>query len=94
MVAPNCLKFRLLPNRISFDVFDRCFCKFETRACETLRSCGKRFVGLAVRTSPGAPRSFNPALPSGDDHMQKSIAFNPCLSTGGEYKFRAYVVTK
>jgi len=35
------LKCRL-PNRISLDVFDRYFCKVETRACETLRSCAKR----------------------------------------------------
>jgi len=55
------LKCRL-PNRISFDVFDRCFCKFDTRACETLRSCPMRLGGLAVTTLPGASRSFNPAL--------------------------------
>jgi len=55
------LKCRL-PNRNSFDVFDRCFCKVETRACETLRSCAKRLGGLAVTTLPGASRSFNPAL--------------------------------
>jgi len=29
------------PNRISFDVFDRCFYKVETMACETLRSWTK-----------------------------------------------------
>jgi len=38
------LKCRL-SNRISFDVFDRCFCKVETRACETLRICAKRLTG-------------------------------------------------
>jgi len=27
------------PNRISFDVFDRCFRKVETRVCETLLNC-------------------------------------------------------
>jgi len=31
-------------NRISFD---RCFCKVETRASETRRSCAKRLGGLA-----------------------------------------------
>jgi len=51
-----------LPNRISFDVFDRRFCKVETRVCETLLSCVKRLGGLAVMTLPGASRSFNPAL--------------------------------
>ena len=51
-----------LPNRICFGVFDRCFCKVETRACETLLSCAKRLGGLAVTTLPGASRSFNPAL--------------------------------
>jgi len=55
------LKCRL-PNRIGFDVYDRCFCKFETRARETLRSCAKRLGGLAVTILPGASRSFNPAL--------------------------------
>ena len=49
------LKCRL-PNRISFDVFDRSFCKFEARACETLRSCAKRLGGLAVTILPGASR--------------------------------------
>ena len=58
------LKCRL-PNRNSFDVFDRCFCKDETRACETLRSCTKRLMGLEVTTLPGASRSFNPALSRG-----------------------------
>jgi len=55
------LKCRL-PNRISFDVFYPWMCKVETRACETLRSCDKRLGGLAVTTSPGASRWFNPAL--------------------------------
>ena len=56
------LKCRL-KNRIRFDVFDRCFCKGETRACETLRSCGQHYAGvLAVTTLPEASRSFNPAL--------------------------------
>jgi len=32
-----------LPNCISFDVFDRCFCKVETRACETLRISAEAF---------------------------------------------------
>ena len=31
-----------LPNHICFDVFDRCFCKVETRVCETLLSRVKR----------------------------------------------------
>jgi len=56
-----CLKCRL-PNRVSFDFFDRCFCKVENRACETLHSCAKRLPGLAVTILPGASRSFNPAL--------------------------------
>jgi len=47
---------------ISFNVFDRCLCKIETRACETLRSCTKRLGGLAVWTLLGASRSFTPAL--------------------------------
>ena len=55
------LKCRL-PNRISFDVFDRCFCKVDTMVCETLLSCAKRLGDLAVTTLPGASRSFNPAL--------------------------------
>jgi len=55
------LKSRL-PNRISFHIFDQCFCKVETRACETLCSFAKRLRGLAVTTLHGAPRSFNPAL--------------------------------
>ena len=58
------LKYRL-PNRIGFDVFDRCFCKVETRACETLPICAKRLGGLATTTLPGASRSFNPALVKG-----------------------------
>jgi len=32
--------------------------------------------------------------PSGDGHMQKSTAFDLCLSTGGESKFSVYVVTE
>jgi len=55
------LKCRL-SNRISFDLFYRCICKVETRACETLRSCAKRLGGLAVTISLGASRRFNPAL--------------------------------
>jgi len=55
------LKCRLL-NRISFDVFDQSFCKVTMRAFEMLRSCAKRFGGLAVTTFPGASRSFHPAL--------------------------------
>jgi len=47
------LKCRL-PNRFSFDVSDRCFCKVETRVCETLLSCVKRLGGLAVTTLLGA----------------------------------------
>jgi len=31
-----------LPNRIWFDVFDRCFLKGGTRECETLNNCAKR----------------------------------------------------
>jgi len=46
------LKCRL-PNCISFDVFDRCFCKVETRACETLLGFAKRLGGLAVTNLPG-----------------------------------------
>jgi len=48
--------------QFSFDVLDRCFCKVETMACETLRSCTKRLVGVAVTTLPGELHSFNPAL--------------------------------
>jgi len=55
------LKWRL-PNRIRFDVFDPCFCKVQTRACETPCSCAQRLGGLAVKTLPGASRSFNPTL--------------------------------
>jgi len=56
------LKCRL-PNPISLDVFERCFCSVETRVCETLLSSPKRLGGgLAVMTLPGASRSFNPAL--------------------------------
>jgi len=36
-----------LSNRIGFDVFDRCFCKVETRVCEALLSCAKR-LGAVV----------------------------------------------
>jgi len=42
------LKCRL-PNLISFDVFDRCFCKFDARACERLGSCAKRLGALRSR---------------------------------------------
>jgi len=59
----HCANFRL---SVSFDVFDRFFCKLETRACETLRSCARRLRGLAVKTLPGASRSFNPALAAVD----------------------------
>jgi len=38
------LKYRL-PNRTGIS-FDRCFCKVETRACETVPSCAKRLGGL------------------------------------------------
>jgi len=55
------LKCRLL-NRIYFDVFGQCFCKVETRACETLRRCTKHLGGLAVTTLPRGSRSFNQAL--------------------------------
>ena len=58
---PNSLKCKL-PNRISFNVFDRCFCRVETKSCEKLRICAKRLGGLAVTILPGASRSFNPAL--------------------------------
>jgi len=50
------------PNRINFDIFDRCFCKVETRACETLCSCTMRLRGLVVTTFPSTSRSFNSAL--------------------------------
>ena len=55
----HCANFRF---SIIFDVFDRYFCKVETRACETLRSCARRLRGLAVKAFPGASRSFNPGL--------------------------------
>jgi len=42
-----------LPSQIRFNVFDRCFREVEPRACETLRSCAKRFWGLAVTALPG-----------------------------------------
>ena len=42
-----CLKCRL-PNRISFEVFDWCFGKVETRACEMLRSFSARLFPLHV----------------------------------------------
>ena len=58
------LKCRL-PNHISFDIFDRCFCKVETRACETLRSSAQRLGGPAVTTLPGAWRSLNQVLRPG-----------------------------
>ena len=48
--SQSSLKCRL-PNGISFYVFGRCFCKAETRACETLRSCAKRLRGLAFISS-------------------------------------------
>jgi len=64
IVTPNwSLKCRL-PNRISFDVFRRCFCKVETTACETLRSSAQRLDGLAVTSLPGVSRSINPAVVS------------------------------
>ena len=50
-----------LRNRISFDIFDSCLGKVETRACVTLRSCAKRLGVPAVTTLPGALHSFNPA---------------------------------
>jgi len=59
------LKCRL-PNRITVEVFDRCFCKVETRACETLHSCAKRLGGLEVTTFPRASRAFNTALTGGN----------------------------
>jgi len=55
------LKCRL-PNCISFDVFDRCFCKVETRACEMLLGFAEQLRGLVVTNLPGASRSFNPTL--------------------------------
>jgi len=58
---------------ISFDVFNRCFCKVETRVCVTLLSCAKRVGGLAVTTLPGASSSFNPVL-----HM--AYGFISCTS--------------
>jgi len=54
------LKCRLR-NRISFDVFDRCFYKVEMRICETLFSYAKRLRGLAATNFLRALRLFNPA---------------------------------
>jgi len=64
------LKCRL-SNRVSFDVFDQCFCKVETRVRETLRSCAKRLRGLAVTTLPGASPSLNPVLDTSCSGVQK-----------------------
>ena len=44
------------PNRISFDVFHRCFCKVATRVCETLLSCIARLGASRSRLCPG-PRA-------------------------------------
>ena len=41
------------PNRISYDVFARCFNKVETTACGTLRSCAKRLGASRSRLRPG-----------------------------------------
>ena len=61
--ALDCLwRVGCVPNRISFDVSDRCFCKVETRASETLRSCAKHLDGLAITALPGASRLLFPAL--------------------------------
>jgi len=60
-IVSEVLKCRL-PNRISFDFVDRCFCRVETRACKTLRSCAMRLGVLAVTILPRASRSFNPAV--------------------------------
>jgi len=49
-----------LSNRISFNVLDRCFCKVETRPCETLRSCAKRLRGPRSHDFARASHSFNP----------------------------------
>jgi len=45
-LSPKCRQ----SNHISFDVFDRCCCKVETRAYEMPRSCGKRLGGFAITT--------------------------------------------
>ena len=45
MMTPNCL-WSVGCQIVSVGVFDRCFWKVETRACETLRSCAKRFGDL------------------------------------------------
>jgi len=72
---PNSLKCKL-PNRISFNVFDRCFCKVETRACETQRSCANRLGGLTVTILLGASRSFNPGLlPARTHAKRKNVSF-------------------
>ena len=60
--TPNCLWSAACQIVSILTFIDRCFCKVETRACETLRSCAKRLGGLAVTTLPGASCSFNPAL--------------------------------
>jgi len=46
------LKCRL-SNRISFDVFDRCFCDVETVVREMLLSCAKRLGASPSRLCPG-----------------------------------------
>jgi len=60
MLNPSC--FWSVGNTSSFDIFDQCFCKVETRACESLRSFTKRLGGLVATTLPGTSRSRNPAL--------------------------------
>ena len=62
------LKCRL-PNRITFDIFGRCFCKVEMRACETLRSCATRLGTSRWQLCPGASHSFNPVLLRGHQSM-------------------------
>jgi len=64
-------------NRISFDVFDRCFYKVATRAFEMLRSCAKQLKGLAVTALPGASCSFN--LSMGIMHLDSAY----CASSRG-----------
>jgi len=66
------LKCRL-PNRIRFDVFDRRFCKVQTRACETLRSCAQGLGGPAVTILLGASGSFNPALGIAKSMLKQSL---------------------
>ena len=80
------LKWRL-PNRIRFDVFDRCFCKVETRACETLRSCAQHLGAARSRLCPGTRvHSIRPWLtpPVQNGHVFHSLLlfiFLRCCAT-------------